>query len=190
MHAFLNRYIDQLAPEIKLMIYLQKLWILKQIDHDKTGHKVMTGKRKFADLFNGLDPKTIFPDLKSHNQKDKEILEINLKQCTRQKLTALFNFIVDVTMAASLSMKYSNKSDENTIEAAKIFLDELAKDPSKFKMLGFYANLFDYAIATNHIQFNGTGKKGFSITADHIQVGKISICTIFSSYKISFSLVR
>jgi len=190
VHTFLDKHIDQLSPELKLMLYLQKIWILKQIDHDKEGHKVRTGKRQFADLFDGLDPRSIFPELKSHNQKGKEKLDINMLQCTRQELDDLFTFIVDVTSSASLISKHSRKSNANTIEAAKRFLEELSNDPSKYKILGFYAKLFDYVLATDHIQLNGTGRMGFSIIADHVNIGKISICTILAVHKLSFSLVR
>jgi hypothetical protein len=188
MHKFLDNYHDALTPEIKVMVQLQKLWIFKQIEKDKENHKAMTGKRPFSDLFCGMDPSTIFPELKSHNQKSKEVLEINLKHCTQQKLDELFLFIVDVTKVDSLSRKYSLKSEEIAIQSAQKFLNGLILDHPNYKLLGFYVKLFDHVLSTSHIQLNGKGN--ISLIANHNNVGKISICTILSSHRIKFSLIR
>ena len=190
LHDFIDQYSKGFTYELNLMISLQKAWIIDQINLDKEDHKVSEGQRGFAELFDGIDLRSKIPNGRSYKQTNRDKYEVDLLNSSQEELDNVLNLIILVCNSKSLDRKNRFICEPDTVIAVSKFLSHLSSKTDYFKILGFYSRLFDFVLNTDHILLNGTGGVGFSIIANLMKYKRISICTIYKSHKIVFSLKR
>jgi hypothetical protein len=189
-HEFLVSETNQLTTELILMVDLQKLWINAQMETDMQKNTNKEGTRSFNELFGGLEINVDFLQGQIISIEKRQTVEINLKNLEEDGLNRVFTFIVEATHAPTLLRKQNFKTEQETEKAVCNFLKGLADDIDTFRLLAFYAQLFNYVIKTDHLLLNGTGNRGFSIIANHESIPRLSVCTLLKSHKVVFGLVR
>ena len=116
-------------------------------------------------------------------------LRIDLNKLNDAELDTVFEAISAFASSTSVNSKKSYKTEEQTLQAAIEFLNEMATN-SEWLLLRFYAGLFRLARDTDHLRFYGTGTRGFSIKLEVIDKGEISLCTLYRNKTVEFSLKR
>jgi len=127
--------------------------------------------------------------LQKFSQNNRLKLRIETSRLSEGQLNELLEGIKTLSCSGKINRKKRYRAEELTVQAAEEFLSELAIN-REWRLLGFYASLFEYAFNTDYLRFNGTGISGFSIRVDIEGKGEISLCTLYRNKTIDFSLKR
>lgn len=191
MHSFLGQYKSHLNRERRLMLDLQHSWVTDKSRADLSGNEVETGERSLEDYFGDIKEalSLLKPLGEKYSQNNRLKLRIETSRLIEGQLNDLLKGIKMLSGSGKINRKKRFRNEELTVQAAEDFLSELAIN-REWKLLGFYASLFEYAYKTDYLRFNGTGTSGFSIRADIEGKGEISMCTLYRNKVVDFSLKR
>ena len=191
MHSFLMKYKSKLNRERRLMLDLQYSWITDKNRADLAGNVVETGERSLEDYFGDIkDALSLLEPLgEKYSQNNRLKLRIETSRLIEGQLNDVLEGIKMLSCSGKINRKKRFRSEELTVQAAEEFLSELAIN-REWKLLGFYASLFEYTYKADYLRFNGTGTSGFSIRVDIEGKGEISLCTLYRNKVIDFSLKR
>jgi len=191
LHSFMEAHINQLSPEQQLMLRLHKSWITDKCSSDLANNLVETGDRSLTDYLSGVDNalESLQPLGRRMAEGGRVKLRIDLNKLNDAELDTVFEAISAFASSTSVNSKKCYKTEEQTLQAAIEFLNEMATN-SEWLLLRFYAGLFRLARDTDHLRFYGTGTRGFSIKLEVIDKGEISLCTLYRNKTVEFSLKR
>jgi len=191
MHSFLGKYKSKLNRERRLMLDLQYSWITDKNRADLSGNAVETGERTLEDYFGDIkEALNLLENLgEKFSQNNRLKLRIETSRLSDGQLNDVLEGIKMLSGSGKINRKKRFRNEELTVQAAEGFLSELAIN-REWKLLGFYASLFEFACKTDYLRFNGTGTSGFSIRADIEGKGEISMCTLYRNKVVDFSLKR
>ena len=191
MHSFLGKYKSKLNRERRLMLDLQYSWINDKNRADLSGNAVETGERTLEDYFGDIkEALNLLENLgEKFSQNNRLKLRIEISRLSEGQLNDVLEGIKMLSCSEKINRKKRFHAEELTVQAAEEFLRELAIN-REWRLLGFYASLFEFAYKTDYLRFNGTGTSGFSIRVDVEGKGEISLCTLYRNKAIDFSLKR
>lgn len=191
LHKHLDQYKPQLSREQQLMLYLQRNWITEKTRADLLSNVVETGERTLKDYFGDIEAalNLLKPLGETYSQNNRLKLRIDTARLDEKKLNCVLDGIKLLGGSDRVNRKKQYRMDDQTLQAAEEFLSELAVN-REWWLLSFYAALFQYARDAEYLQFYGTGTSGFSIKVEIKGKGKISLCTLYRSKVIDFSLKR
>ena len=178
MHTFLDKYYDILSEEQKLIVSLNKQWILQKCKADLESNKVNVGERGIEDYFTDVKLEDIKNRLafgKEVSENNRQILRVNTPDLTEEELNRVLDVIKKLSESEAVNKTKQYKTEEFTMQAAKDFLVLLAQSVDDWNLLAFYSKLFLYVEKTNYLKFNGTGRRGFSIKLEIKNTGEISV---------------
>ena len=191
LHSFMNRYKSDFSREQKMMLEMHLSWIKDKNKTDLENNKVESGERSLADYF--TDSEEAIDKLielgEQFNQDKRLKLKLDLDKLDDSQLDIVLDAIKLLSQSESVNYKKVYTTNEQTLEAVADFLSELSIN-HKWKLLRFYSGLFNYANQKRYLRIHGTGSRGFSIRVDVIDMGEISLCTLYGSKSIHFSLKR
>jgi hypothetical protein len=191
MHRFLEKHKLTLNRERQLMLELHRSWVVAKNKEDLANNVVETGERTLQDYFGdaaGAIMKLMhLGDAGSEENQPK--LRIDAARLGDQELNSLLDGVVLISSSTQVNKKKQYRADELTLEAAEEFLAELAGN-REWRLLGFYARLFQFVQEKDYLRFYGTGTRGFSIKVEVKNKGEISLCTLYRNKLIEFSLKR
>ena len=192
-HSFINSYKNSLSEELKLILELQNTWINAKSKDDIQLNKNTAGIRGLSDYFPDVDV-DIIEELGFANnpefKNNKEILSIDLSECTKIQLDKILSIIRQFSGSNNINKTLKLNTEETTMQAVKDFLKSLSESEDNWQLLSFYSSLFNFVNSTDHLLLYGTGVRGFSIKTNIKRKGIISMCTLWSSKKIDFSIKR
>ena len=191
LHSFMKGHYAGLNREQKLMVDMHLSWIVDKNKRDLENNKVESGERNLDDYFsNSSEAIDKLIDLGEQFNQDKRLkLKLDLDKLNDSQLDTILDAIKLLSQAESVNRKKVYTANEQTLEAVASFLSELSLS-YKWSLLRFYSGLFNYANQRRCLRINGTGSRGFSIRVDVIDMGEISLCTLYGSKSIHFSLKR
>lgn len=191
VHAFLKKHRSKLTKEQQLMVDLHRSWIVEKERTDLAANVVDVGERSLGDYLG--DVSTALTKLDALGEEVKEAgrlkLRIDLTRLDDAELDIVYDAIHSLANSKSVSRKREYQTDDLTLQAVADFLSELARDYD-WNLLRFYAGLFHLAHETRYLRLYGTGTRGFSIKMEVIDKGEISLCTLWRSKHVEFSLRR
>jgi len=192
MHSFLDRFLDKLTEEQRLIVSLNKQWIQEKCKADLESNKIEVGERGIEDYFVGvnIDIRQRLNFGKEVSENKRQILRIYTSNLDEQQLDSVFGVINILSASSAVNKTKKYPTEEQTLVGAKEFLTEMAHNAGDWKILSFYAKLFMFIEMTSYLKFNGTGTRGFSIKLEIQGKGEISLCTIYRNKTIDFSLKR
>jgi hypothetical protein len=192
MHEFLQEHFDLLTEEQRLIITLNKQWIMHQCKSDLENNKIDTGERGIADYFSDvtIDFKANLPFGTEVSKNRRQIFQVDATILEEHQLEMVLLLIQTLSKSNAVNNLKLYKTEELTIQAAKDYLSQLAQSTGEWRLLIFYTKLFKYAHDTAYLKLNGTGGIGFSIKLEIKGKGEISLCTIYRNKTIEFSLKR
>jgi hypothetical protein len=191
-HDFIDFFRDSLRPEQLMMLDLQKTWITAECEIDKNENRIAVGVRSIRDYFPelDLDVEKELPFGETRPKNKRLVFSVDLASCNAEQYDQLFGLICRFLESSSVDKTVTRKTEEYTLTGAKEFLANLAQDESNWRMLSFYSSLFHRINSADHVFFNGTGSRGFSIKLGIKEKGEISLCTLWANKTIEFSLMR
>ncbi len=191
LHVFMSRYYDELNREHKLMIDMHQSWIKDKNRTDLDNNKVESGERSLEDYFaNSEESIEKLVDLGEQFDQNKRLkLRLDLDKLDNSQLDTVLEAIKMLSQSETVNIKRTYTTSEQTLEAVANFLSELALS-YRWNLLSFFSGLFNYANEKRYLRIHGTGSRGFSIRVDVIDMGEISLCTLYGSKSIHFSLKR
>ncbi len=191
LHSFMNRYKSELSREQKMMLEMHLSWIKDKNRIDLENNKVESGERSLADYF--TDSEEAIEKLiklgQQFNQDKRLKLKLDLDRLDDSQLDTLLDMIKLLSQSESVNKKKISTTNEQTLEAVANFLSELSLS-YKWNLLKFFSGLFNYANEKRYLRIHGTGSRGFSVRVDVLDMGEISLCTLYGSKSIHFSLKR
>lgn len=192
LHVFLNQYSQLLTEEQRLMLSLQKQWILEQCRVDLESNKIDVGERALEDYFSDIkiDISKVLPFGNEVFENNRKILRVDTSKLSQKKLDAILDVIKNYSNSDAVNKIKQYKTDESTLQAAKDFLSQMAQSTEEWPLLPFYTELFNLAEKENYLKFNGTGTRGFSIKLEVKGKSEISLCTIYRNKTIDFAIKR
>lgn len=192
MHAFLGKHIDRLTEEQKLIVSLNRQWMLQQCKVDLDSNKIDVGERGIEDYF--VDTKIDIRDKLNFgyevSENKRQILRVDASALKEEELDTVFDVIRILSGSNAVNKLKQYKTEEQTLLGAKDFLSGMAQSIEDWRLLSFYSKLFLFAEKTSYLKFNGTGTRGFSIKLEIQGKSEISLCTIYRNKTIDFSLKR
>ena len=191
LHSFMSGHHSGLNREQKLMLEMHFSWIEDKNRADLENNKVESGERSLEDYFSNSSEaigRLINLGVKTHHDKSIK-LKIELDKLNDSQVDIILDAIKLLSQAKTVNHKRNYTTNEQTLEAVADFLSELSIS-YKWKLLSFYAGLFNYVHQQKYLLLNGTGSRGFSIRVDVVNMGEISLCTLYGSKSIHFSLKR
>jgi len=191
LHQYFDQYKPQLSREQQLMLDLQRNWITEKTRADLLSNVVETGERTLKDYFGDIEAalNLLEPLGETYSQNNRLKLRIDTARLDEKKLNFVLDGIKLLGDSDRVNRKKLYRMGEQTLQAAEEFLSELAVN-REWWLLSFYAALFQYARDAEYLQFYGTGTSGFSIKVEIKGKGEISLCTLYRSKVIDFSLKR
>ncbi|MCR3922710.1 MAG: PD-(D/E)XK nuclease family protein [Firmicutes bacterium] len=192
LHSFLEKYCGELTEEQKLIVSLNRQWILQQCKTDLDSNRIEVGSRSFGDYFYDLNVDIIaaLPFGSEVYENKRQIWRIDTYKLQENQLQAVLEIIKIYAGSEAINKIKQYKTEEQTLQGAKDFLMQLAQSVQDWNILSFYSRLFLIAEKTSYFKFNGTGTRGFSIKVEIAGKGEISLCTIYRNKIIDFSLKR
>ena len=191
LHSFLSKFYAELGQEQKLMVDLHLRWIEDKNRTDLENNKVESGERSLEDYFTDSEEaidKLI--ELGDQFNQDKRLkLKLELDKLDEAQLDTILDAIKILSLSESVNDKKIYTTNEQTLEAVADFLSELSLN-YKWNLLSFFSGLFNYANQKRYLRIHGTGSRGFSIRVEVVDKGEISLCTLYGSKSIHFSLKR
>jgi len=191
-HEFIDPYKDSLPKEYVHILELHKTWMTAKSEEDITLNKIDVGIRGLPHFFPDIDI-IIEKELnfgKIFIKDKKKILSIDLEQCNTEQLDKIFNVIKKFTNSDNIDKTTKQVTRDDTLLAAKEFLKSLSKNENSWHLLSFYSSLFNFVNNTDYLLLYGSGTRGFSIKVNVKKKGNISMCTLWTSKKIDFSIKR
>lgn len=190
-YRFIEPYESELAGEQRQMLQLQKKWMLSKTIRDLENNTVDVGCRDLVEFFDAdLNLVDELPFGKKVSKNRRVNYVINLTDCSEKQLDKTFDVIQKLARSASIDKRPFQETAVETMEGAKVFLAGLVSDESKWGLAAFYSSLFDFAHHLDYLHFNGTGTRGFSLRANIVGRGAVSLCTLWSNGIIEFSIKR
>lgn len=191
-HDFIKPHKNTLPKEYNHILDLHENWVNAKSDEDLKLNSVDVGIR-------GLP--SFFPDVNIDIEKDlefgkiyykdkKKILTVDLEQCNQVQLDKVFAVIKKFSQSENIDKKLKQVAEEVTLQAAKDFLRSLSDSEDSWTLLSFYSSLFNFVNITDCLLLYGSGTRGFSIKVSIKRKGIISLCTLWASKKIDFSIKR
>ncbi len=192
MHSFLAQYYDILTEEQKLIVSLNRQWILYQCRVDLEANKIDVGERGLEDYFFDIkfDIRNVLSFGKEVYENNRQILRIDLSVLDEKQLDIVLDAIKAYTSSNAVNKSKQYKTEDLTLHGAKEFFVNMIQRIEEWKLLSFYSRLFHFAVNESYLKFNGTGSRGFSIKLEIKGKGEISLCTIYRNRIIDFSLTR
>jgi hypothetical protein len=192
MHAFLEGYHGKLTKEQQLMVSLNRQWLVHQCETDLEDNKIDVGVRELEDYFTDVqgDIRNRLPFGTEVSENKRQIWRVDVSGLDERQMATLLEVIGTYVDSQSVNHLKQYNTEDTTLEAAKAFLANMAQNPEDWKLLAFYAGLFNLAEKTGYLKFYGTGIKGFSIKLEIRKKGEISLCTIYRNRRIDFSVKR
>lgn len=191
-HRFIGSYKDSLPKEYVLILNLHKNWITTKSKEDIELNIIDVGERDLSNYFSDIDI-DIEKELtfgKIYNKDKKKILSVNLEQCNTGQLNKISSVIKKLASSNSINKRVKQITKEETLKGVKEFLSSLTENSENWLLLSFYSSLFDYVSRIDYLKLHGTGSRGFSIKVNIKNKGSISLCTLWISKKIDFSVKR
>jgi hypothetical protein len=191
LHSFMSGHNAGLNREQKMMLEMHLSWIEDKNRVDLENNKVESGERSLEDYFrNSSEAIDKLIDLGEQFNHDKRLkLRLDLDKLDNSQLDTILDAIKLLSQSESVNSKKVYATSEQTLEAVANFLSELSLS-YKWGLLRFFSGLFNYANEKRCLRIHGTGSRGFSIRVDVIDMGEISLCTLYGSKSIHFSLKR
>ena len=192
-HSFIDPYKDSLPKEYVHILELHKTWITAKSIEDIELNTIDVGERDLSSYFSDIviDIKKELPFGKIYIKDKKEILSVDLEQCSNaEQLNKISSVIKTLANSGNINKRAKQITKEETLTGVKEFLSSLIENSESWLLLSFYSSLFDYVSSTDYLKLHGTGSKGFSIKVNVKNKGSISLCTIWISKKIDFSVKR
>ena len=192
MHEFLKAWESSLRDEQRLMLSLNRQWMLDKCQRDLKYYKVELGERGLEDYFPDviINLEEDLPFGEKQIQRYKEIWRIDLSKIEPEEFERLLATIKSYEESTKALKTRTRTTEEQTIEGARDYLTQLSQNETEWKLLTYLSRLFHYALESKKFRLYGTGAKGFSILVEVHKKGEISLCTIWKSGKIDFSLKR
>ena len=191
VHAFLEKHWSVLTKEQQLMVDLHRSWIVEKGRTDLATNTVDVGERSLEDYLG--DVSQSLAELSDLGEEVKEAgrlkLRIDLTRLNDVERDVVYNAIHSLANSKSVNRKKEYQTDEATLQAVVDFLSELAAN-YEWNLLRFYAGIFRLAHETKYLRLYGTGARGFSIRLEVSDKGEISLCTLWRSKQVEFSLRR
>ncbi|TFG05702.1 hypothetical protein EU538_11190 [Candidatus Thorarchaeota archaeon] len=191
VHAFLEKHWTRLSKEQQLMVDLHRSWIVEKGRTDLVMNVVDVGERSLEDYLGDVSAALTALEPLGRKVSDKRTrkLRIDVTRLDDIERDVVYEAIHNLAGSESVNRKREYTTDEATLQAAADFLSELAGN-YEWGLLRFYTGLFRLAHETRHLRLYGTGTRGFSIKLEVIDRGEISLCTLWRSMHIEFSLKR
>ncbi len=191
-HRFMKPYKDSQPKEYAHILELHKTWMTAKSDEDIKLNKI-------DEVIKGLPH--FFPDIDIIIEKElhfgkifikdkKEILSVDLEQCNTEQLYKIFKVINNFSKSNNIDKKVKQVTRDDTLLAAKEFLKSLSENEESWHLLSFYSSLFNFVNNTDYLLLYGSGAIGFSVRVNIKKKGNISMCTLWTSKKIDFSIKR
>ncbi|MBC8551732.1 MAG: PD-(D/E)XK nuclease family protein [Candidatus Brocadiales bacterium] len=192
-HDFLTPFIDTLSEEERIMVSLQKKWMIAQSKKDLSDNTNTAGQRPLSEYFDDITF-DIEKELHFGNKKSFENLTkfvVPLRGRDKSELNDIYQIIVDYSKSDRVNKSRGYQTEPETLTNVKAFLAELAQNENSWLLLYFYTSLFEYIHKTNYLKLNGVGETGLSIKLTIKGKGNISLCRLWlKDDKIEFSLLR
>lgn len=135
-----------------------------------------------------MEEQLSFGQIKKKNNRLNLLIDVTT--CTTDQQRKVIEVINKLAGSKRVNRDVQKNTEEQTLVAAKTFLQNLVEDETSWPLLPFYSELFTYINETEHLLFNGTGTRGFSVRVNILGRGEISLCTIWGNKTIEFSLKR
>ena len=192
MHAFLSGYTSRLTEEQRLILELQRAWIITQSNSDIEENRIDIGSRPLSEYFPDItsDIRVLLPFGREVSENRRQIWRVDVTAMDSTRLDTLLATIGQYIGSSSVNRLKQYPTADVTLRAARDFLAELAQGEGGWLALSFYARLFDLIERCSYVKFNGTGGRGFSIKLDIQGKGEISLCTLNRNRSFDFSLKR
>jgi hypothetical protein len=191
-HSFIKSYKSTLPKEYNHILGLHENWITAKSDEDIKLNIVDVGIRGlhafFPDMNIDIEKELEFG--KIYYKDKRKILTVDLEQCNTLQLDKVFNVIKKFSQSENIDKKLKQVTEDATMQAVKDFLKSLSDQEDNWSLLSFYSNLFNFVNITDYLILYGTGTRGFSIKVSIKRKGIISLCTLWTSKKIDFSVKR
>ena len=191
-HSFMKPYKDILPGEYNHILDLHKNWITAKSDEDLKLNVIDVGIRGLPSFFPdvNIDIEKELNFGKIYYKDKKKILTVDLEQCNEDQLDIVLSVIKKFSQSENIDKKLKQVAEETTLQAARDFLKSLSDSEESWALLSFYSNLFNFVNITDYLLLYGSGNRGFSIKVSIKRKGIISLCTLWVSKKIDFSVKR
>jgi hypothetical protein len=191
-HEFLNQFSNTLSKEETMMMSLQKIWISAQSEQDLLDNTKVLGTRAISYFFNDIEMNIVeelnFGTTRATANRLNYV--IDLKTRSIAELDDIVQIIKTYSSSHNVNKTIAHNTTQRTLLAIKTLLNGLVQDENSWRLLHFYASLFELGNKTTYLSLNGTGRRGFSITVTIIGEGEISLCTLPINGTVVFGLLR
>jgi len=191
-HSFMEPYKGILPKEYNHILDLHESWMTAKSDEDMKLNIIDVGIRGLPSFFPdiNIDIEKELKFGKIYYKDKKKILTVDLEQCNEDQLDIVLSVIKEFSQSENIDKKLKQVAEQATLQAAKDFLKSLSDSEDNWSLLSFYSNLFNFVNSADYLLFYGSGIRGFSIKVSIKRKGIISLCTLWISKKIDFSIKR
>ncbi|TET10387.1 MAG: hypothetical protein E3J83_00570 [Candidatus Atribacteria bacterium] len=191
-HKFVEPYKKSLPKEYVRILELHKTWMTAKSKEDIELNIIDVGIRGLPYYFPDVNIviEKELPFGKIFIKDKKKILSVDLERCNTERLNKVLDIIKIFADSDNIDRNVKQVTRDDTLLAIRNFLKSLSENEENWHLLSFYSSLFNFVNNTDNLLLYGSGTRGFSIRVNIKRKGNISMCTLWASKKIDFSIKR